>query len=56
MQKTSLYVCAILKLRCSEADNVKRKSKTYAMADDQEILQEGAGATLFPAKTGMFPE
>jgi hypothetical protein len=39
-----------------EVDSVKRMSKRYAIEDDQEILQEGAGAILFPPKIGMFPE
>jgi hypothetical protein len=39
-----------------EVDNVKRRSKKYAIADDQESQQEGAGATLFPPQMDMFPE
>jgi hypothetical protein len=39
-----------------EVNNIRRKSKKYAIADDQEILQEGPGDTLFPPQLGMFPE
>jgi hypothetical protein len=39
-----------------EVDNGEYISKKYAIADDQESLQEGAGATLFPPQMGMFQE
>jgi hypothetical protein len=39
-----------------KVDNSAYVSKKYAITDDQESLQEGAGAILFPPQMGVFPE